>query len=298
MPLPTRSECIPAPKGAKHVAHRPTEAARVESRGEARYEKILSLTAWPVFPDGQLDDARRLDGFAWDLSTHGAGIELNAGTLPARADWLIGVETPQAEYAYAGLQLLHREQGLTFGLRCGGRFGGLAETILQEDNLLPRLDGRRLQFVMPLAEEVYRSWTEAGVLRRDLLDTVLLCPTCRCVPTFRQACRACGSARVRIDRLIHHYVCGHVAQEMEFETPSGLVCPKCKTERLVVGADYEYHTGPYQCRDCQWRDAELRLTGHCTGCDLRFTADEAHSHPLYGYHAARLDPLALLAAPR
>src|SRR5262249_16892230 len=84
----------------------------------------------------------------------------------------------------------------------------------------------------------------------------------------------------------------------DFETHPELRCPKCRARRLVVGADFEYLVGPYRCLQCPWNGTELEQVGHCLRCGCRFPGRHGTVLELRGFHANRLDLLALLPAPR
>ena len=133
----------------------------------------------------------------------------------------------------------------------GSRFGGQAQEILQPENLAPNFHAERLSFTRRYPEDMLKKWVALGVLYQASLDRVQLCPKCRGLPSFRPGCLQCGSADVSNDRLMHHFACAHVGLIGDFETPAGLVCPKCRTRSLVARADYEYLVGTYVCPDMQ-----------------------------------------------
>jgi hypothetical protein len=97
--------------------------------------------------------------------------------------------------------------------------------------------------------------------------------------------------------MIHHFACAHVGPVADFETPQGLVCPKCRTRHIIVGADFEYLTGQYRCLDCGTSDTELEAIGHCLRCGLRFPGYQSAIHEIKAFHARRLDPLDLVSPP-
>jgi len=255
------------------------------------------LLAIPVRPDGSPDWKNRFAGHTTDIGLEGLGLELpqdlNLQTLglvlslaggEGQAPGYLGVEIGGTENA--GRDIRH----------AGGQFTGFAHELLGSENLTPRLNARRWQFEMPYLEAILDQWVQIGVLEPVLWDRVQLCPRCRALPTFRRGCNACGSIHVNNDRLMHHFACAHVGLVTEFEDKGQLICPKCRGRQLVVGADYEYMTGPYRCQDCQWADDELEQVAQCLGCQLRFPAHQAYEQELKGYRAHRLDPLALLPA--
>jgi hypothetical protein len=182
-------------------------------------------------------------------------------------------------------------------VRLAGRLGGLSHAILSADNLTPTLDPGSLTFTLPFAEDLLRSWAEIGLLELGDRDRVQLCPRCHTLPSFRQGCPMCGSSQVTADQFIHHFGCAHVAPVPDFEAGDELVCPKCRTRRLVVGADFEFLPGANRCPDCHWSGTELEHVGQCLRCGLRFPGYQAFTQELCTYHAHRLDPLALVPQP-
>ncbi len=173
----------------------------------------------------------------------------------------------------------------------------LADSISKDGYITPVFDPQQLQFRQGLPAPLLRAWESDGSLSKVLLDRVQVCPQCRCLPSFRFGCSACGSGCITNDRMIHHFACGHVGAAKDFETDEEIVCPKCRVRRLVVGADFEHLTGPYRCLDCDWSAAELEHVAHCLGCGFRFPANQAVLEDLVGYHARQLDSLGAIPAP-
>lgn len=273
------------------------ERRREERRVKERYDVVIKATAIPVGPDGRLDWSHRVDGHTRDLSFHGLGLDLEAPVDFRPAALLVGLERSDGVICWGGLETRLAQRESPTRLRWGGKFGGPAARILEPASLLPRFDPRTLGYAPGASEETLATWVSLGVLRPTLLDRILLCPKCRCVPTFRHGCRSCGSARISEDQLIHHYACAHVGFLEKFQTPQGLVCPKCRRGPLVVGAEFEYQSGPNRCLDCHWSDTSLEQVGQCLRCEFRFPARQAYVLDLIGYHVERLDPLAFIAVP-
>lgn len=173
------------------------------------------------------------------------------------------------------------------------------EDLLSSCNLKPRVDARRFQFVYSVSRDILSQWESLGVLRRYLVDRVLVCPTCKSIPTWRHACPKCGSARHSRDRLIHHFACAHVGLANTFQSVgNALACPKCRATQLIAGTDFEYMAGPLKCFDCQESGCQPTLGCLCHQCHRRFGPAEATEMDLYGYHVERLDLLALDAPPK
>jgi Thaumarchaeal output domain 1 len=302
---PPKSSSLSLPRGAASVETArvaPTHVAAAtaapdDRRSESRYVVCRTVVAVPLLPDGRLDWAQRIDGVSVDLSADGIGFELATDRGLAAGRLAIGVEDRSGKMQCEGIEICRAEQVSPSRMRVGARFGGPAHELLRPENLIPTLDPQTMQFTTRFSPETLRNWVELGLLRPVVMDRVQLCPKCRSLPTFRQGCRACGSGRVVSERLIHHFACAHVAPVRDFETDGGLVCPKCRTRHLIVGADYEYSNGPYHCLACQWTDTELEQVAHCLRCGFRFPGHQALEQELVGYDANRLDVLALLAAP-
>jgi hypothetical protein len=247
----------------------------------------------PVLPDGSPDWEHRLAGVLRDLDAGGAVVELDsAADLPAADLALVLPGPPDGTARCAGMEV---RASLRLGpgrLEVRGPLGGLADALLQPQNLVPRFHPESLAFAPAFPEPVLRKWAEVGILRPVLADRVLVCPRCRGLPTFRPGCPNCGSARIANDLFIHHFTCAHVGLAEAFAAQEELICPKCRTGRLVVGADFEYLTGPPRCLECHWTGAELEYVAQCLRCSLRFPGSLAHHQELTGYHVERLDTLA------
>ena len=150
----------------------------------------------------------------------------------------------------------------------------------------PRFDSTRLKFVSTVTDGERGAACESGRADTVLLDRVWLCPQCHALPSFRPACPCCGSARIERDSLMHHFACAYVGQTSEFYVTEneGLACPKCCTQRLIMGTDCERLQGPYRCDDCHWSPQELEIIGHCLKCGLRFPSHQAVLEDLVGHH--------------
>lgn len=281
-------------EGARRAA---AALPRVERRQHTRYALTRPLTAIPVLPGGQPMQAHQAEGFTLDVSQGGIGFEIvGLERLPTKR-LVVGVEAEDGRLHYAMLEVRYL-RAIPGGLRVGGEFAAEDSDVLRTENLIPHIDPQQHRFQSGLAADVLEQWARLGVCRPVIMDRVLVCPECQSIPTFRHGCRICGSARIRQAQLVHHFACAHVDLVDAFEEDGGpLVCPKCRARRLVVGTDFEYLSGPYQCADCQESDAELEVVGQCLACELRFPIGQACEQEIIGYHVHRLDPLALVAQP-
>lgn len=213
-------------------------------------------------------------------------------------------EAPRADVVVGAFEWQEKRRWASFELRRLTALGGRrheAELVLlrgpsdffREAALLPVFDPASMRYRRPELGERGRAWAELGVLREIELDRVLVCPRCHSLPTFRSACRRCGSAKIDGQRLIHHFPCAHVGFVKDFQLEGAMVCPKCGGNPLVVNSDFEYLDGPAKCGECGSGEADGELVGHCFGCGTRFLGRVAATHTLKGFHADRMDPLDL-----
>jgi hypothetical protein len=253
-----------------------------------RYETAKPLIVVAVLADGALDWANKSVGMSLDVSEGGMGmiVDRHADQMPRSI--LVGVEDETGENHFAGMLVCYAKPALSRGAYVGARFGGPAEKFLDEQKLIPQFSAESLGIEYTLPRETLDAWVEAGVLQRTLCDQILVCPRCHSLPTFRNGCRKCSSARVQRDQLIHHFACAHVDLAQEFQHDGILECPKCRTKNMVVGADFEYLHGGYHCLDCQWSDSTLEPIAHCLSCNYRFAAEQALAEDVYTYRADRL----------
>lgn len=260
------------------------------------------LLVVPVLADGCPDAERVRLAKVRDLSSGGLGLEFAAHEWNPGLTFVVALRMPDGLRHFVGAEVCYTVPPVDGRLMVGCRFGGLGQALLQPANLTPAFQWDTMTFTHGFPEEVLQKWAELGVLQQASRDRVQLCPRCQGLPTFRPGCRQCGSADCGNDQLLHHFACAHVGPVTDFESPAGLVCPKCRTRSLVVGADYEYLVGPYVCRHCQWSDMELEQVARCLRCGFSFPARQAHLQDLRGYQAHLLDPLVafprLLASPR
>ena len=282
----------PTPPGtpAKGFARQP----HAEQRCHPRYILTRPLLVIPVLPNGEPDGEGRAEGFSVDMSLGGIGFEVGVTHLPARLV-AVGVETDSGELHFATAEV-GRSTPSSIGVHVGAKFVPAASDLFSSENLTPKFDPATYQLRTPIAEETLDKWAALGTLQAAVIDWVQVCPECQSLPTFRHACRACGSARLVTCRLIHHFACAHVGYVVDYERDGELICPKCRTRRLVVGSDFEHLDGPYRCLDCDWSDVELESVGQCLKCGHRFPGHQALEKELLGYHANRLDPLALIGS--
>ncbi len=266
-----------------------TEADR---RSMPRRSKSQSVAVIPILLDGGPGELQWADASTDDVSATGLSITIEGRDQLRSHAAVIGAASPTGGRAFATMQIVSQQANGT-SLRISGRWViGSAEDVLVPDKLRPRVDPRTLSFVYGWASETLDDWTKLGVLRPYVVDRVLLCDRCGSIPSWRNGCHVCGSGRIHRDRLVHHFACAHVGRAGDFETASGLQCPKCRAASLIVGSDYEYIEGPVECYDCGAKGGQPTMAAMCHRCHHRFSIDEAEERVLYAYHVERLDPLA------
>lgn len=267
--------------------------SRSERRQHSRYLLSRPVFAIPVMPDGSPAEAYSADGFSLDVSMGGMRFEIaGIDRLPTK-QILVGIEAHDSVLHFASVEA-KRIETTESGLRIGAAFSRGEHDLIRRENIEPTFDPHACRFGMELSLDVIAKWIEFGILRATLMDRVLICPQCQAVPTFRNGCRICGSVRLHSRPLIHHFACAHIGYVSDFEKDGAIICPKCRTRNLIVGADYEHLSGPYRCLDCDWSDTDLELVGNCLKCEFRFPMNQALEEDLIGYHVHRLDALALI----
>lgn len=261
-----------------------------ERRKEPRYALEAAAVIFPIGADGR--PGREIAATTVDISQSGLVVLAQQDSDLVPDICLVGVECPDGVYRYATIEWRQRRLALP-AIRFGGRFLRRADDPLHASRLAPRFDAQQLRYTTGLDSIALQEWVARGILRPQLIDRVKVCPKCEALPTFREGCPDCGSALTETVPVIHHFACAHVAPAADFEGES-LTCPKCRVQNLVVGADFEYLSGPRSCRECEWSDASLDMIGECLRCGHRFAGQDAIEKEVFEYHVDRLDPLALI----
>lgn len=254
----------------------------------------VPLSAFALTSDGHIVAGKPFAAVATSCGENSASLSIPWDAMPAHPSLVLGMTTLDGRTLYAGC-VLTSHQVKENRIHCEVTRGGVGELVLADEARVPTLNTEFFQYRLPYADSVYESWCRQGILKRTVLDRVLVCGKCRSVATFRFACRQCGSGRVAHKMLAHHFACAFVAPISEFETTETLKCPNCQTKHLVAGTDFEYMPGENECDVCGWSDRELEQTGHCLNCDNRFAAHKAVEQELVGYHVERLASLADIA---
>lgn len=169
--------------------------------------------------------------------------------------------------------------------------------VTEPEFFVPELDAQTKQLTFGQYESRQKHWEKDSDVKKIALDTVIVCPECEAVPTFRPGCGACGSGFTEQEVLIHHYACAHVGPETEFMTSNGLACPKCRLRDLVAGSDFEQIKGCLRCTDCDAIFTDSKMIGHCMSCNHRFLAADGRIKTVHGYKVGRSPNAASVSAP-
>jgi hypothetical protein len=284
--------------GSANTFHEGSTGVTIEQKTEsARFRFPKPLVIVPMLPDGSPDWEHRSIGVPMDVA-HDGELQLYWGStteLPTTA--LIALlQEPDGKHLAAGIDIESVRNLEGGAVKVIGRVGGFGEEILRTDNLSPSFNPETLSLQLGYAEDVLAKWAAIGAFESVFIDRVQVCPLCESLPTFRLGCPNCGSAQIENDHLIHHFACAHVGRVCDFECEDDLVCPKCRKRHLVVGADFDYVTGPYRCQNCEWTNLQAERVAQCLRCKYRFPAHQAETRELRGYRVHRLDPLAYLPA--
>lgn len=284
--------CIIDPVDQSDVVNEPPKSpkpqVRIEQRCATRYQCALPLAVVPITLDGSPGGVRWSDAKSVDINEHGLAFTLKQTDRMDANQLIIGVDAAAgrrfgvAEMAYQKFE----SETLRIGCRWIDQQPG--DPFLAR-HLRPRINGQTMKFVYRYTKACLSHWHDLGVLDQHLIDRVLVCPSCRTLPTWRQGCHRCGSGRIRQDRLIHHFACAHVGPAPDFETPSGLQCPKCRTKSIIVGSDFEYIVGPLECFECDASGGQPAMSGLCHRCYQRFEPEQACEELLHAYSMPRLN---------
>ena len=268
-----------------------------DRRVAARYLLTRPVLVIPMLPNQFPDASGQTEAVTVDISTTGLSLLIpQTERLPSR-HWVVGIEAENQRLHYASCEL--RNVALSQeGPRLGLRFLFGERDLLSEENLVPQLDPLTYRLETKYDPAALSRWEELGVMVHRPWNRVKACPDCQAVVATSSGCRECGSPHLRPTQLIHHFACAYIGFLDDFDQQGQVVCPKCRTKSLVIGADYEMLEGPYHCQECGYQGTERVLAANCLACELRFPLERAVDLDLMAYDVERLDTLAFLDAAR
>jgi len=125
---------------------------------------------------------------------------------------------------------------------------------------------------------------DKGCFDREFFDKVLLCPHCGHHDlNVRETCPSNHSTNISVAEMIHHFRCGYVGTEAEFQQGIKYVCPKCSAELRQVGIDYDKPGQSYICHDTKEKFTEPDVWCQCRNCKKQFAVDDAVRHDIFTY---------------
>ena len=133
-------------------------------------------------------------------------------------------------------------------------------------------------------DELLRSLFEAGVLKRELYDKIVYCPSCNTADvSIHYCCPHCKSFDIRKSALIEHIQCGYIDTEEKFRKNDKLVCPRCRKELTKPDVDYHKAGVWCTCNECG-KSFDIPVPAHfCRDCHRNFSFEEAFYRDVYSY---------------
>jgi len=125
---------------------------------------------------------------------------------------------------------------------------------------------------------------ESGVLKRELYDKIVYCPSCDTANvSMHYCCPHCKSFDVRKSALIEHIQCGYIDTEEKFRKNDKLVCPRCRKELTKPDVDYHKAGVWCTCNECG-KSFDIPVPAHfCRDCRRNFTFEESLYKDAYSY---------------
>lgn len=125
---------------------------------------------------------------------------------------------------------------------------------------------------------------DVGVLRRELYDKIIYCPSCNSANvSVHYCCPHCKAFNIRKSALIEHVSCGYMDTEESFLKKGKLVCPKCGKELSKPDVDYRKAGVWCTCNGCD-KSFDIPVPIHfCRDCHQSFSFEDALYEDVYLY---------------
>lgn len=299
--MPTDRSHSPAKASAfpsipEHPSALPESIGEDERRTMHRHQMNLNAVVMPIHADSSPTAGDWLTATTIDISAGGAGLALQQALTTPIDRLMVGIASKTGGRVYATMNVESNSTTSDGNTQLHAAWtAGSDDDLLLATNLRPYVSPQTLSFEHRFTDEVMHAWADLGVLRRYLVDRVLLCARCGAMPSWRNGCRVCGSGRVHNEQLIHHFDCGHIDHVNAFGSADEQQCPKCHSTDLMGGAGYDLVNGDLECFDCGTKGGTASMSAMCHCCHHRFSLQEAEERPLYAYHVDRLDPISIVA---
>src|SRR5262249_13201594 len=125
-----------------------------ELRRYPRHALRNPLLGIPILADGSPDWEHRRTGCSVNLSMGGMGLEFDCEENLEAREMVVVVQGANRPLGCAGLEIRHARRGASGRLEVGGQFGGLANEILRQENLVPAFHASTLEFGLGLPVEL------------------------------------------------------------------------------------------------------------------------------------------------
>jgi len=133
-------------------------------------------------------------------------------------------------------------------------------------------------------EEFLTHLYELGILKRQIFDKLIYCPSCASANvSIRYCCPYCRSFNIRKSSLIEHIPCGYIDTEDRFKKDDKLICPRCQSELNKPDVNYRKAGVWCTCNDCG-KSFDIAVPSHfCRVCGKGFTFEDAVYRDVYSY---------------
>ncbi len=293
MPIIGADESLLNDLGSAEFRAPSSNTNRSDRRQHSRYKIAVDATCLPLLPSLEIDASQQVRAKIVDINASGVGLQWEPHTIVSNRNWILAIDGSERGRQFIDIEVVNRTDR-DDGAFVNATFGGPLRQLFDHDVITPTFNPKSFKYQFPFSDSVMTSLCVHDIAQRVNMDEILVCPSCRSLPTVRKGCSVCLSHETGKSRMIHHFACAHVDFVERFDQGDEIVCPKCLGRKMIVGADYEYLDGPTQCFECGHNDLEEIDIGHCLNCGHRFPFEKAISINIVGYRVNRLDPLALL----
>lgn len=134
--------------------------------------------------------------------------------------------------------------------------------------------------------ELLDTMMSAGIIHGRICGNIVVCSKCSSHNVILHvSCPKCGLPTLETGIALEHFVCDHTAFIEAFATPSGLVCPYCKS--FLSPGTYRTPGKVFHCITCNSYPKKPDYTLGCIVCKETFSPDNAKYTPIYCYTALK-----------